>query len=123
MSGPVVRRSVRSASDPATSVLAVAEDYRARLQRFFNTPERTVDLDSLADFLCLTEGAEKRADARPARERLETGLATVRFCRPAAQPASLVDEAALLETALAQSDHQNMITARFMALLGRQEKL
>lgn len=117
MSGPMVRRYVRSASDPAASVLAVAEDYRARLRRFFETPERTVDLESLADFLCIPEGVEKRADPRPATERLQAGLATVRFRRPASEAVSLDDETTLLDTALAQSDHQNMVTARFMALL------
>lgn len=117
MPGLTVRHSLRSAADPAASVLAVAEGYRARLRQFFETPERTVDLDSLADFLCLPEGTEKRADPRPATERLHDGLASVRFRRPSGGGISLDAEATLLDTALAQSDHQNMVTARFMALL------
>jgi hypothetical protein len=111
-------RRMRSASDPSASVLAVAEAYRARLQAFFRAPESTVDCDSLADFLCYPEGAEKRADPRPAEVRLVDGLAGVRFRRPAgADPIQSGHETTLLDSLLAQSDHQNLVTARFLGLL------
>ncbi len=117
MSGGRACRILRSAADPATSVLAVAESYRTRLRHFFKTPEQTVDLESLADFLCTPEGVEKRADPRPASERLREGLAGVQFRRPAGMQVSLDAEDKLLGTLIAQSDHQNLVTARFLGLL------
>lgn len=106
----------RDAREPSFDVAGVAEAYRDRLRAFFQTPERTIDHESLADFLCYGSGERKVADPRPAMERLGHGLSTVRFRRPMG-PEVVAAETEMLDTLLIQSDQQNMVTSRFLALL------
>ncbi len=100
-------------------------NYTQRLQAFFATPEHTVDVDSLCDFLQYRPGTRKQAstDTRPASERLQHILSGIKFKRlddynhVSHQENDDVHSLELLDTLIAQSDQQNMITSRFMALL------
>jgi hypothetical protein len=104
-------------SDDATAVHANAAFYHDRLKSFFKTPDNSLNLECLADFLHYKPHQEKIET--PTGNRLATLMQGIKFYRDpvVAQAGTAPSSPQFLNTLIAQSDHQNQVTAKFLALL------
>ena len=107
-----------AAHNLSTNALASVRATRTCLRRFFPKQTNTLDTQTLADFLQYPSGTPKIAVAGTAQEQLTAALAGIRFKRAAFERPAAQNDAALLDTLIAQSDQQNKITSKFLQLLG-----
>lgn len=106
-----------SHSSDTTAVQSNAAFYHDKLKSFFKTPDNSLSLECLADFLHYQPHQEKTET--PTGNRLATLMQGIKFYRDpvVAQAGTSSSSPQFLNNLIAQSDHQNQVTAKFLALL------